>query len=197
MKKIISYMLLGLLLIVNLSGCSSVKEIRKLNSIVKDFQEKIDPEYQLSVCKNKSIKLTQIVDEENSLKEIYESYLTAPDCSEKEFFIDVYEMVYTAKKMARDLNSELKNVYNEDISIVVELIVKNKVIYSVDNNGKVIKDKIDDEIDFDYDYYKGIKGKWYECDNYWVSEKFYEKNKEPYHFYDRCSRSEYEGEDEE
>ena len=197
MKKIISYIILGLLLVVNLSGCSSVKEIRKLNSIVKDFQEKIDPEYQLSVCKNASIKLTQVVDEENSLKEIYKSYLTAPDCSEKEFFIDVYEMVYMAKKMARDLNSELKNVYNEDIPIVVELIVKNKVIYSVDSNGKVIKDKIDDEIDFDYDYYKGIKGKWYECDNYWVSEKFYEKNKEPYWFYDSCSPSEYEGEDEE
>ena len=190
-------MLLGLLLVVNLSGCSSVKEIRKLNSIVKDFQEKIDPEYQLSVCKNKSIKLTQIVDEENSLKEIYESYLTAPDCSEREFFIDVYEMVFIAKKMARDLNSELKNVYNEDIPIVVELIVKNKVIYSVDNNGKVIKDKIDNEINFDYNYYKGIKGKWYECDNYWVSEKFYEKNKEPYWFYDSCSPSEYEGEDKE
>ena len=107
MKKIISC-ILGLLLIVNLSGCSSIKEIRNLNSIVKDFQKQIDPEYQLSVCKNKSIKLTQIVDEENSLKEIYESYLTAPDCSEREFFIDVYEMVYIAKKMARDLNSELK-----------------------------------------------------------------------------------------
>ena len=184
-------------MVVNLSGCSSVKEIRKLNSIVKDFQEKIDPEYQLSVCKNASIKLTQVVDEENSLKEIYKSYLTAPDCSEKEFFIDVYEMVYMAKKMARDLNSELKNVYNEDIPIVVELIVKNKVIYSVDNDGKVIKDKIDDEINFDYNYYKGIKGKWYECDNYWVSEKFYEKNKEPYWFYDSCSPSEYEGEDKE
>ena len=50
----------------------------------------------------------------------------------------------------------------------------------MDSNGKVIKDKIDDEINFDYNYYKGIKGKWYECDNYWVSEKFYEKNKEPY-----------------
>ena len=83
------------------------------------------------------------------------------------------------------------------IPTVVELTVKNKVIYSVDNNGKVIKDKIDDEIDFDYDYYKGIKGKWYECDNYWVSEKFYEKNKEPYWFYDSCSPSEYEGEDKE
>ena len=22
-----------------------------------------------------------------------------------------------------------------------------------------------------------IKGKWYECDNYWVSEKFYKKTK--------------------
>ena len=197
MKKIIGCILLGLLLVVNLSGCSSVKEIRNLNRIVKDFQEKIDPEYKLSVCKNASIKLTQIVDEENSLKEIYESYLTAPDCSEREFFIDVYEMVYIAKKMARDLNSELKNVYNEDIPIVVELIVKNKVIYSVDSNGKVIKDKIDDEIDFDYNYYGGIKGKWYECDNYWVSDKFYEKNEKPYWFYDSCSPSEYEGEDEE
>ena len=56
MKKIISYILLGLLLVVNLSGCSSVKEIRNLNRIVKDFQEKIDPEYKLSVCKNASIK---------------------------------------------------------------------------------------------------------------------------------------------
>ena len=197
MKKIISYILLGLLLVVNLSGCSSIKEIRNLNSIVKDFQKQIDPEYQFSVCKNKSIKLIQIVDEENSLKEIYESYLTAPDCSEKEFFIDVYEMVYMAKKMARDLNSELKNIYNKNIPIVVELIVKNKVIDSVDNNGKVIKDKIDNEINFDYNYYKGIKGKWYECDNYWVSENFHEKNEEPCHFYDRCSRFEYEGEDEE
>ena len=106
-------------------------------------------------------------------------------------------MVYMAKKMARDLNSELKNIYNKDIPIVVELIVKNKVIYSVDNDGKVIKDKIDDEINFDYNYYKGIKGKWYECDNYWVSEKFYEKNKELYWFYDSCSPSEYEGEDKE
>ena len=111
MKKIISY-ILGLFLVVNLSGCSSIKEIRNLNRIVKDFQEKIDPEYKLSVCKNASIKLTQVVDEENSLKEIYESYLTAPDCSEREFFIDVYEMVFMAKKMARDLNSELKNIYN-------------------------------------------------------------------------------------
>ena len=119
MKKIISYILLGLLLVVNLSGCSSVKEIRNLNRIVKDFQEKIDPEYKLSVCKNASIKLTQIVDEENSLKEIYESYLTAPDCSEREFFIDVDEMVFMVKKMARDLNSELKNVYNKDIPTVV------------------------------------------------------------------------------
>lgn len=42
-----------------------------------------------------------------------------------------------------------------------------------------------------------IKGKWYECDNYWVSERFYEKNKEPYWFYDSCSPSEYEGEDKE
>ena len=43
MKKIISYILLGLLLVVNLSGCSSIKEIRNLNSIVKDFQKQFDP----------------------------------------------------------------------------------------------------------------------------------------------------------
>ena len=91
----------------------------------------------------------------------------------------------------RGIFSVVKNVRNwEELKSLLFFYVKKL-------HEKVQVFNLDNEINFDYNYYEGIKGKWYECDNYWVSEKFYEKNKEPYWFYDSCSPSEYEGEDKE
>ena len=194
MKKIVSCMLICLLLVSCFSGCSNIKEVRELNNIVKDFGEKIDPIYELSVEKDRSIKLTQVIDEDFTLSEMYEIFPEEPDYSEREFLADIYMAVYIAKKMARDLHTELKNVYGKDIRTKVELIAGNKIVCTVDNDGNMIVDNIDKAISFDYDYYKGIEGKWYECDNYWVDEDFYERNEEPYWFYDSCSPGEYEGE---